>query len=308
MSNHPLHRKPRRDSIRVAVPQMVYGAAASCVLIRRTRPLQQRTAVLWRAAHEQGSKTWSGVKLTFEEFMLHVESLGQSEVPPYAEDLYLMAACRLARPLAFEALEHQHIVRLKALLTSLLRDASAVDDVLQEVRKRLVKGPASRASYAGTGPLGRWLRAMAVNAARDHLRLDAARRQREKAHASTAVCGPGEATVKVDDVLLSILRQGRASACLAAVQDTFRALQVRDRQLLHDYYFRGLSIDLLAPLYAVNRATVARRLRRSTGEIQRSLRRRMAALYPREDTRTLDMLAFAACQAVLEDGAELLGE
>jgi RNA polymerase sigma-70 factor len=257
-------------------------------------------AAAWQTTYERAKRTWTGVQITYDEFIQHVEGLGHKEAPPFAVDLYLMAACRLGRPLAFHAIEHQHIVRVKAVIQSMVRNTAAVDDVLQDVRKRLVAEPSSRACYAGTGPLGSWIRSVAVNVARDYLRLESARRRREEAHTSLALFGQGEATAD-DDLLLCIVWQECASACLAAVRDAFQEIQLRERQLLHDYYFRGLSIDALAPLYTVNRATIARRLRRSTEEIRRCVRRRIAALYPREDALTLESMAFTACRVLMAD-------
>ena len=87
----------------------------------------------------------------------------------------------------------------------------------------------------------------------------------------------------------------------------FQALGPHERLLLHDHYLRGLSIDILAPLCHVNRATVARRIRRATHEVARQVRKQFGALYPREDASNLDSLALAVCRDLIVDAVALLG-
>jgi hypothetical protein len=58
----------------------------------------------------------------------------------------------------------------------------------------------------------------------------------------------------------------------------------------------------------VNRATVARRLRRALDVVRRGLRKQLSVLYPREDSRALDGIALAACHELIPDPAVLLQE
>jgi RNA polymerase sigma-70 factor (ECF subfamily) len=262
----------------------------------------------WLAAYDRGRRTWAAIGISYDEFEAHVRGLGHAEVPAHAADLYLAAACRLGRVTALQLFERDYIQRSRGAIQSIVRDTSAVDDILQEVRSRLVAGPTSKvACYRGTGPLGSWVRSIALNVARDHLRTEAARRRAEEAQAWSFALGSSETLLRPDSPARQVLRHGRGQASVDAVHVAFRALGPHERQLLHDHFVRGLSIDILAPLCHVNRATVARRIRRATDEVARQVRKQFGALYPREDARSLDTLALAVCRDLIEDAVGLLG-
>ena len=247
------------------------------------------------------------MSVTFEEFSAHCALLGHREPPLHAVDLYLTAACRLGRYAAVQVLDRDYILRSRALIQGLVRNASVVSDLLQDVRHRLLVGAGAKVgSYRGRGPLGSWIRSIALNVARDYIRTESARRRAEEAQAFSLVCGGSAVPLQLDDATLGILRGAGVEACSGAVREAFQSLPVHERELLRDHYLHGLSIDVLAPLCLVNRATVARRIRRSTDEVRRQVRKRLAALYPREDARSLDALALAACRDLIPDTDTLL--
>jgi RNA polymerase sigma-70 factor, ECF subfamily len=276
---------------------------------RQTTPhISPAAPVTWLDAYDRGRQTWDTVRIGYGEFEAHVLGLRHGAVPAHAVDLYLAAACRLRRGPALQLLERDFILRARGAIQSVVRETSAVDDILQDVRSRLFAGPASKlACYRGTGPLGSWVRSIALNVARDHLRAEAARRRAEEVQALSFARGTGETSLRPESPARCVLRHGRGPASLDAVRLAFEALGPHERQLLHDHYLRGLSIDILAPLCRVNRATVARRIRRATDEVARQVRKRLAVLYPREDARSLDSLALAVCRDLTADAATLLG-
>jgi RNA polymerase sigma-70 factor (ECF subfamily) len=261
----------------------------------------------WHAAYDQGRRAWPSFGLTFEEFADHLAALGHRDAPPHAADLYLAVACQLGSRAAFQVLEREFIVTARAAIQGVVRDPWVVDDVLQDVRRRLFVGPESKvACYRGAGSLGSWIRTIAINSARDYVRNEVARRRREELQRSYFLHGAEEFHFPDDDLAHDFAWQGTGAACIEAVRGAFQSLEARERELLQDYYLRGLSIDGLAPLYAVNRATVARRIRKCTAELGRQMRKRLARLYPRENVRTLDAIAFAACRNLIVDAASLL--
>lgn len=336
MSSHPLRRKSDSEPIsavfprpplhdgpcadRFGLPQSTLRSvcrspADASADERRVVPLHLQTAphillpapATWLAAYDRGRQTWDTIGVRYDEFEAHVLGLGHKEVPGHAADLYLTAACRLGRGPALQLFERDFILRSRGAIQTIVRDASAVDDILQDVRSRLIAGPTSKvACYRGTGPLGSWVRSIALNVARDHLRTEAARRRAEEAQAWTFALGPGDALLRPDSPARCALRRGRGPASVDAVRVAFQALAPHERQLLHDHYLRGLSIDTLAPLCRVNRATVARRIRRATDEVARQVRKQFGAIYPREDARSLDALALAVCRDLITDAAALL--
>lgn len=337
MSSHPLRRNCDSEPISTVFPRLplpddpaadLFGLPRSAprpprraapqarLEGRRVVPLHLQTAppkplaapTTWRAAYDRGRQLWDTVGIGYVEFEAHVLSLGHADVPAHAADLYLTAACRLGRSEALSRFERDFIQRSRGAIASVVRDASAVDDILQDVRSRLLAGPTSKvACYRGTGPLGSWVRSIALNVARDFLRTEAARRRAEEAQAWISSLGTGDALLRPDSPARCVLRHGRGSASVEAILVTFETLGPEERRLLRDHYLGGLSIDVLAPLCLVNRATVARRIRRAADEVARQVRKRFGALYPREDARSLDTLALAVCRALIVDPVALLG-
>jgi RNA polymerase sigma-70 factor len=252
-----------------------------------------------------GQQAWAEIQLSYEEFEAHAASFGHSEVPAHAADLYLTAACRLGRRAAIQILEKEYVQRARPLVLSVVRDVSAVEDILQDLFTRLVVGPPPKvARFRGTGPLRAWIRSVALNVARDYLRTATSRRRAEAAKAKLL---PRFENSTPNDILTVPLHgEHRDTACLDAVRVAFETLQPFERQLLHEHYIEGLSIDDLAPRCLVNRATVARRIRRAVDKVAKQARKRLAMLYPREDDRGLNALALATCLERLIDPMALL--
>jgi RNA polymerase sigma-70 factor, ECF subfamily len=318
VSSHPLYRKSYREPISAVFPSLALrdGSRAYLLGLDRSAPRTARgdaplpelsRPTTWQSVYDRGRQVWSKVCISFEQFLAHAQALEHREPPAHALDLYLTAACRYGRGAAFEVLEQEFIERTRSVVQNVLRDAWVVDDVLQDVRRRLLVGPASKiVCYRGTGPLASWIRAIALNVARDYLRTETSRRRREETQGYALFFGAGDVPLQDESLAHCISRQGRGAACLDAVRGAFQSLPRAERQLLHDYYLRGFSIDALAPLYDVNRATVARRVRRATDAVRRQVRRHLALLYPREDLRALDSIALAACRELIADPASLL--
>jgi RNA polymerase sigma-70 factor len=318
MSSHPLSRRSDRhpisavfscQSLRDSSRESHFDLAGSTrrTLRDETPRAEIGRLTIWQTAYDQGRQTWARVGLSYEQFISHVQSLGHCVAPPHAVDLYLTAACRHGCRDAFQVLEQDFIERARNVVRHLVRDTCLVDDVLQEVRRRLFVGlPSKLVSYKGTGPLGSWIRTIAVNAARDYLRTESTRRRREEAQVCSLFHDASDLPAQDDSLALCIVRRGRRTACLNAARNAFLSLEPSERQLLHDHYLCGFSIDVLAPLCLVNRATVARRIHRATDAVRRRLRKHLAELYPREDSMTLDGLALAACRELLVDAATLL--
>jgi RNA polymerase sigma-70 factor len=263
----------------------------------------------WRVAFQQGKVAWGGVPLEYEEFIAHVQELGYAEIPSHPIELYLAAACRLGRSAAFKALDDGYIERLRVSVKRVVRDASLVDDILQDVRCRLLVGSRARiADYRGTGPLISWMRVIAVNIAKDHLRARAKRRRREDGQRSQLMSENSRNEVPDGEMAQRIIHQGHVGACSEAVRRAFQALSPEKGRLLHDYFFGQLSIDLLGAMHGVNRATIARRIHKSTEEIRSCVRRSLASSFPRENARILDGVALAVCRELMVGADVLLGE
>ncbi|MGE5183095.1 MAG: sigma factor-like helix-turn-helix DNA-binding protein, partial [Acidobacteriota bacterium] len=104
--------------------------------------------------------------------------------------------------------------------------------------------------YGGRGTLRSWVRTIAVRTGRRMLGLESVETSREEELA--------ELPAAVADPELAMLRTRYRDQVRGAFAAAFAALGERERNVLRQYYIDGLTIDQLAALYHVNRATTAR--------------------------------------------------
>lgn len=253
--------------------------------------------VALEAAHAMARRTWPEVSLSYENFQAHVSPEGSTaEGVEYPSDLYLCAACKYGQAEAYQALEAAYFPALRRLLGRLLQEVTAVEDVLQEVRTRLFVGePPKIASYRGRGCLAGWLRSVALHAARDHLRCVRAQRGRllRLSHPDVALLGVLRAPAA--ETLDENPGKRERQRCQRAWSVAIRSLRPEERQLLYHHFVNGLSIDALAALYGVHRATAARRIRRATAGVRRRMRNELALDYTSLTQQELDRLAQLTC-------------
>jgi RNA polymerase sigma-70 factor, ECF subfamily len=214
----------------------------------------------------------------------------------HPDDLYLCAACARGEQNAHELLEQKYFPALRTALRRLLRRPHQLEDVLQDVRSRLLVGPSPKiATYRGDGSLSGWLRRIAVRAALDHLR----------ALRSRVVHARRFSEFQQTCVANDTSRAGAESHCLAydstrviwqAWSAAVRALEPPQRRLLQQYVVSELSIDVLAVVHSVHRATVARRIARAKKQVREHVLRVLSRHYKGTSGREIETLAFDACR------------
>ena len=230
-----------------------------------------------RAAYRRGASAWPALRVTYEQFREQSARANRGSVAPpsHPEDFYLCVACANADALAHDALEARYFPPLRAIVGAMLADAAAVDDVLQNLRMRLLAGSAAKiGSYRGHGPLGSWLRKVALHAARDYCRSTANERRRRRALClaqQSQPCDEPEATA------LAIADARSERECEQAWSAAKGRMQRADIELLEHRFASGMSIDALSPIYAVHRATIARRVQRALQRVRRIARSALAA-------------------------------
>jgi RNA polymerase sigma-70 factor len=129
---------------------------------------------VWRRAHELARAWWPGIELPLQQFASHLQRLDwKRALPEYAKELYLCCACSLGFPEACRRLESDYFPALEAALHRQCGRRDFVEDVLQQVRERLLVGSAPKiASYEGKGPLSSWLQRIVRRAACDVYRKE----------------------------------------------------------------------------------------------------------------------------------------
>jgi RNA polymerase sigma-70 factor (ECF subfamily) len=182
-----------------------------------------------------------------------------------ARDLYIAAAIAGRGAAAFVAFEQAYLARTRSSLGRLgLRD-SAVDDVLQIVREKLLVAPDADtlpkiAALAGDGQLEAVVRVVVVRTGHNYRRdqkLDRFDNEDELVIERIATEDASLAGKDARKRLRDTLRQA-----LAQLSD-------RDRTLLRLHFCHGMTIDELGGLYDVHRATAARWLTRVFDEVER---------------------------------------
>jgi RNA polymerase sigma-70 factor (ECF subfamily) len=168
-----------------------------------------------------------------------------------AADLYLAAACAGGDAHAIAVFRDQLLVPLAPHLARLGLPPSVVDETRQRVMEMLfVAAPGGApqiAGYTGRGRLHSWVRSIAVRTGR-------------RLMGQTA--GGDDDLERIpamsDDPQLEVLRRRYAGSFRDALVAAITGLGERERNLLRQYHIDQLSIDQLAALYRVHRATAAR--------------------------------------------------
>jgi RNA polymerase sigma-70 factor, ECF subfamily len=170
-----------------------------------------------------------------------------------AADLYLAAACTAGDPAAIAVFHEAILPVVRAALGKLRVPDVTIDEAEQRVLIMVLVGDPHRpaiASYSGRGRLRSWVRSIGVRTGRRLAGVDAA--------ASSATGELDQLATTVHDPQLAVLRDRYRDEVNRALGAALAGLPERQRTVLRQYYLDGLTIDQLAALYRVDRATTAR--------------------------------------------------
>ena len=189
----------------------------------------------------------------------------------HVEDLYLACGCARGDRAALTTLED---VTLPIVMRGLGRLAASDDarhELIQMLREQMLvarEGEPGIAGYDGRAPLAIWLR---VCVARLGIR-QVARDQRTEPLDDERL---DELAPGVPDPELAYLQQHYGAQFRAAFREAVASLAPRERNLLRHAVIDGLSIDQIAAIYHVHRATAARQLEKARGTLVATTRERM---------------------------------
>jgi RNA polymerase sigma-70 factor (ECF subfamily) len=173
----------------------------------------------------------------------------------HAEDRALAAAAAGGDVAALKTLDAMVVAAVARAVARIDPSPAFAALVAQELRTRLLVGERPRiAEYAGRGPLGGWLRTAAVRIA-----LNLRRGPADKRH--DALSSKIRAVVSEPEVAL--LRERYKGAFEEALRAALAGLPSRERALLGLSVRDGLTVDAIASLYKVSRATAKRMLARA---------------------------------------------
>ncbi|HUB09247.1 MAG TPA: sigma factor-like helix-turn-helix DNA-binding protein [Myxococcales bacterium] len=263
----------QRGSLSQAFLQGSSPAAAAAIRATATGDLEKRLASLVR----RGQKAWPDLPVDSDDFVAFLAARtadrwpdGPSHDLPWLEDLYLCHACLAGSPGAIEAFERTHFSNLPSHLSQLSPTSDFVGEVGQTLRAKLFvadrRGEKGVAAYTGRGPLGAWFRVTALNTALKLLREEMKHlRGGGGAPAVPAPADPERALIRartraeLEETLRSVLAQA----------------PTRERALLKMHFVNGSTLEELAQIFKVHRATVARWIAGARQSVLRETQRRM---------------------------------
>ena len=219
-------------------------------------------------------RAWPGIALSLERFaegMSTVASEGDVTTGHiHSNDLYLALGCLERDAAALAHLEGDILHRVRPSVDRIPKGLMTTDDVLQATLEKLVVGspaapgnpatPPKLTQYTGRGPLVGWVRVVAVREALGSRRRDKSEAARDEA---AYIVNAGTPAVSLE---LGLLRQTHAADFREAVQESLRRLTPEQRSLLRFHVVEGLTIDQLAPMLGIHRATAARRLAKARSD------------------------------------------
>lgn len=217
-----------------------------------------------------------------------------------AEDLFLAWACARHDAAALRELDARYLSRLGPAIARVDAASELVDEVLQQLREKLLVGDAPRiATYDGDGPLMSWLRAAAVrtalNARRPGARLVAAE---DEALEALPLSAP--------DPELTAMRTQHRAVFSEAFQAALRTLTPRERNVLRLQALDGLPLERIGDIYGVNKSTVSRWLGKAHEALLVETRAGLAQRLSLDDAQ-LDSLLRAMRSGLELSMARLLG-
>jgi RNA polymerase sigma-70 factor (ECF subfamily) len=244
-------------------------AVATLPELRNLVPDDASSAALfarWRAASQASPR----IALSLEQLVRAWDRrlarrtvLGDALATVHFEDLMLAIACGEGDPAALELFDQRYLSVIPSYLGKHGGTAAFADEVRQRVRLRLfvadAGGTPKIASYAGTGPLGAWLRVITIRCARD---LHRATHPASPLTEAIAVASPKP------DPELDYLKLRHGADFRAALAEVLGSLDPRQRNLLKLYFLDGLTVEIIGGMFGVNRSTITRWLADIRGRIR----------------------------------------
>lgn len=230
-------------------------------------------------AWEAGAAAWPTVKLSRDTFDTYVASFDPTALERFPADLYLAAACLDHNPEALSCFDRDILTAGRGPIVSINPSADFVDEAMQRLRASLLVGDGSPrlTRYAGRGPLRAWV---GVTAARTALQMRRSQKRAKELVGDEDDWTHALASVTTNNPELELLKKQYASAFTSALRDSVHMLEPRLRSVLRMSFVEALSIDEIAAVYSVHRATTARWIHRACealfGETRRLLKERLA--------------------------------
>jgi len=206
--------------------------------------------------YAQAAAAWPGVEVDRDAFVAGYEAklAGDDPPPPTpagAAELYLALGCARGDAAAIAAFDREYLAVVPVALAGMKLPAASVEDVRATVRDKLLLAegdkPPRVVEYAGRGRLKGLVQVTATRTAIDRIRHEA----KEAELPAREFAGPA-------NVELSLIKAQYREAFSAGFAQAVAAASRRDRNLLRLHFLGGVTLEQLAQMYGVHRATVVR--------------------------------------------------
>ena len=169
------------------------------------------------------------------------------------DDLYLACACLARVPLAIARFERDVLPCVEPVLARW--HPAVADETRQQLRAMLLvdhqgRGPLL-STYLGRGPLRRWIRVVAAREAGKTWRAS-------KDLVAVDDDELFDVLAPARDPAMSLVKTEAAEVFRRAFVAVLGSIERRERALLRLHFLDELTIDEIAPIYGVHRATIAR--------------------------------------------------
>src|SRR5262249_51846221 len=166
-------------------------------------------------------------------------------------EIHLALACARGDAAAIAAFDRAFLDVVPVALAGMKLPAATVDDIRATVRDRLLLAGAGRrrvGDCAGRGRLRGLIKVTATRAAIDRIRHEEREAELPSDHRLAAT----------GDLELSLIKAQYRDAFVAGFTAAVGAMSRRDRNLLRLHFLGGVTLEQLAQMYGVHRATVVR--------------------------------------------------
>lgn len=195
--------------------------------------------------------------------------------PDEVLEVRLALGCAAGDDVAVRAFEASYMAIVDRAVAHMGLSADAMDELRQVVRDKLLvaaSGPPKIVGYAGRGKLAGLVKVVAVRAAISMLR-------KEKRHLPGAGGDLRDLPGAAIDPELSFLKAHYRAAFKRAFEAAVRSLGSRERNVLRLHLLGGMTLEQVARMYGMHRATVIRSLAKVRkhlyGETHRRMRREL---------------------------------
>jgi RNA polymerase sigma-70 factor (ECF subfamily) len=204
----------------------------------------------------EAAAAWPGVAVDAAEVVRVLAGKLAADDPPSlttaaVTEIHLAIACARGDNAAVAAFDRAYLDVVPQALASMKLPTATVEDVRSTVRDKLLLADGDRTArildYAGRGRLRGLVQVTATRTAIDRIRLE--EREAEL---------PARELAASTDVALSLIKAQYRAAFSAGFARAVAGASRRDRNLLRLHFLGGMTLEQLAQMYNVHRATVVR--------------------------------------------------